>query len=466
MPHTLYDLLSNSLILQQTAPYIPVSGLLALASASKSFKSLIHNSREAFRYLDLTTVKVVSVSESSAPIDVGGVSWRSQRMDEGLTEDEFYCGPIRGIFSNLERRGVLQHVRTLILDGLSVPAELVNQIVSEDRFRVHILSIREVKNLNERKLQQVLLHAVRDSRPVGALKLKGLYFFGPKPHRSSNAPAKAAARPSAVQSPTGVTSSEGAQIGAEWNQRSSTALSSSLVRTQDEWYQPAGRIFPRSFSPEWATTLQACSGKIAFNAVLCRGPRHNPESPSWLRPAIATIALGPTGCGGCGTCPESPALFHGPSWSTQHFPLLDPIPIHSYTLDAARTPATPRLSSPPPLIVRCEDCLRGRWCERCNKWWCESCYQEPVSRFQPTEMQQIEDMAQHGWAERGLGTKLKMGVHRDCFGCGRTCEHCKEIYIRRCKSCQQEYCIVDNEGSSDTTCDWCNHSGRRTRELY
>ena len=34
----------------------------------------------------------------------------------------------------------------------------------------------------------------------------------------------------------------------------------------------------------------------------------------------------------------------------------------------------------PSLIMRCEDCLRGRWCERCNKWWCETCYSEPVSR--------------------------------------------------------------------------------------
>ena len=30
--------------------------------------------------------------------------------------------------------------------------------------------------------------------------------------------------------------------------------------------------------------------------------------------------------------------------------------------------------APPPLIVRCEDCLRGRWCERCHKWWDEACY--------------------------------------------------------------------------------------------
>jgi hypothetical protein len=42
------------------------------------------------------------------------------------------------------------------------------------------------------------------------------------------------------------------------------------------------------------------------------------------------------------------------------------------------------------------------------------------------------------------------GVHRDCFGCGRTCEACKAKYIRTCNFCRAEYCIVDNEGSSET----------------
>ena len=46
-------------------------------------------------------------------------------------------------------------------------------------------------------------------------------------------------------------------------------------------------------------------------------------------------------------------------------------------------------SVPPPLIVRCEDCLKGRWCERCHKWWDESCYTGSTTA-QRTEIQQIE----------------------------------------------------------------------------
>ena len=44
----------------------------------------------------------------------------------------------------------------------------------------------------------------------------------------------------------------------------------------------------------------------------------------------------------------------------------------------------------------------------------------------------------------------QVGVHRDCFGCGRTCEACKVKYIRTCRFCRAEYCVIDNEGSSET----------------
>jgi hypothetical protein len=43
-----------------------------------------------------------------------------------------------------------------------------------------------------------------------------------------------------------------------------------------------------------------------------------------------------------------------------------------------------------------------------------------------------------------------MGVHRDCFECGRTCSECRARYMRTCRFCRAEYCVIDNEGSSDT----------------
>lgn len=398
LPLTLVDLLSNSLLLHQTAPYLTVSALLALARTCRTLHSLILQSPDSFRYLDLSTVRSAVIDAS--PIDTGGISWRAERMDEALTEDEFNSGPLRGVFSKLARRNVLRNVSTMVLDGLSVPADIVREIIAEDRFNVRILSIREVKNLRERKLMQILRYAVRPSRPEGTPKLKGLYYFGPRDPASVGLPSGRNALPPRTPRDRGVMSSEGAQIGAEWNERSNQALSAVLARTEDRWYQATGRMLRRQPILEWAETLEACEGVIHFDAVLCRGPRHDPRTAlshqasddltatvsQYLKPAVAMIALGPSGCAKCGMCAEGPATF-GQSPSS-HLPLLSPPPLHSSTIRAAQRPTVIDSAPLPPLIARCEDCLRGRWCERCNKWWDEPCY----STGTRTELQQQELM--------------------------------------------------------------------------
>lgn len=369
----LADVLSNDLVLRQTAPYLPVSATLALAAANKTFRGLIYGSPEAWRHLDLSKVK--SAILDTSPIDAGGISWRAERMDEALTEDDFYSGPLRGIFSKLHSKGVLRHVHTLVLDGLSVPADLVREIIAEDRFNVRILSLRDCKHLNHTKLQQVLRYAVRPGRPDGSPKLRGLYVFGhkdslqPLPSKSANA--------SSAVAPAGVLASEGAQIGSEWNSRSSTTLNNSLPSDdQQRWYGCTGRALTRTTSA-WADTLFDCQGIIAFDAVLCRGRRHDitlTNGKEFLPPAIAGVSLGPQGCEMCGSCPEGPAVF-GQS-EEKALPLIAPPPSHASTVSAAKRPDVANTSFPA-LIARCEDCLRSRWCERCNRWWCESCYQEP-----------------------------------------------------------------------------------------
>lgn len=363
LPPTLIDLLSNSLILRQTAPYVPSAGLLALASTSKSLRNITYNTPEAFRYLDLTTIRSAFID--SSPIDVGGVSWRAERMDESLTEDDFYAGPLRGIFSKLNRNHVLRNVQTMILDGLSVPADLVREIIAEDRYNVKVLSIREAKNLNQSKLQHVLRYAARPSRPEGTPKLKALYLFGPKDTPLSSQPSRMSSRPLGnSHSSQGVMSSEGAQIGAEWNYKSSEALGSLLGQPEDRWYRASGKDVIKRPATGWPETLRACEGIIAFDAILCRGPRHDitkTSSKDFLQPTIATVSLGPNGCDSCGSCPEGPAVFAS---SPEHFlPLLSPPPLHASTVRAAQRPGTDG-SDFPKLFVRCEDCLRGRWCER------------------------------------------------------------------------------------------------------
>lgn len=398
LPTSLADLLSNTLILRQTAPYLPVSALRNLSRTSRSLHHVILQSPEAFRYLDLSPVKS-AILPFDGPLDVGGVSFRAERMDEALSEDDFYSGPLRGIFSRLESLHLLRNVHTLILDGLSITAELVKDILTEERYNVRILSIREVKHLNERKLQQYLRYAVRPSRPTGTPRVKGIYMFGPRD------PVLLPPSPIAKKSPgfvsRGVMSSQGAQIGAEWNQKSSEALNVVLAKTEDKWYQSSGKVIPKRPSADWAEILQACEGIVAFDVVLCRGPRHDPSKayltqvsagglphPSaFLRPTIATVALGPSGCETCHSSPEGPAMYgYSPS---QQLPLLTPVPLHGSSLRAAQMPHTMDGSSAPPLIVRCEDCLKGRWCERCHKWWDEDCYATSTVA-QRTELQQTE----------------------------------------------------------------------------
>lgn len=383
LPITLIDVLANSVVLRQLAPYIPVRSLLSLSATNREIRGIIVSQPEPWRHLNLTGVKYAMIE--SSPIDIGGFSWRAERMDESLTEEDFYAGPLRYILKGLHQKRILRYVQTLVLDGLSVPADLVREIVAEDQYSVRILSIRESNNLNQSRLQQILRYITRPTRPEGTPRLKGVYFFGPKESKRPVIWQQRELPPAA----SGVMDSEGAQIGAEWNRRSSVALGICIRDDETKWYGCTGRVMKRPVS-DWPDTLQACKGLINFDAVLCRGPKHDitkVDSNEFLQPAIATVALGERGCETCGSCPEGPAAFgHSPEYM---LPLISPPPSHSSTIKAAQY-VQPTDSRFPRLILRCEDCLRGRWCERCNRWWCEDCYREPVHRVQRTELQQVE----------------------------------------------------------------------------
>lgn len=82
----LLNLLSNSLVLYQTTPHLPIPSLLALGATSKAFRSLIHDTPGVFRYLNLTRIKAASFE--LAAIDNGGEVWRNVQLDENVTEDE------------------------------------------------------------------------------------------------------------------------------------------------------------------------------------------------------------------------------------------------------------------------------------------------------------------------------------------------------------------------------------------
>jgi hypothetical protein len=80
------QLLSNTLVLRHTTPYIPITDLLALAATCRACKPLLYETPGVFRYLDLRAVK--SAQFDIEGIDHGGETWRSVQLDENLTEDE------------------------------------------------------------------------------------------------------------------------------------------------------------------------------------------------------------------------------------------------------------------------------------------------------------------------------------------------------------------------------------------
>jgi len=310
-----------------------------------------------------------------------------------LMNSSFYGGPLRGAFRELRRRHILENVQTLVLDGLSVTSELLTEIILDKSFNVRLLSVREVQNLNERKLMQALEYSVRPTRPDNAPRLQGLYIFGkrdaPESPNSELHTISGISAPSVQAAPPlgGVTASQGAQLGAQFNQRSRDALSAALQGDGDELFGRLGVLYPRPPMHEWARTMEVCRGLISFDGILCSGPRHNWMSAStsedldqrpWylkpvahLPPAVAMIAL--QGCSSCHSAPEG--ITHYGVTPFQDLPLLAPPPFHSSTIKAATRANKTIDDKKARLLRRCQDCLRGRYCESCNKWWCEDCYE-------------------------------------------------------------------------------------------
>ncbi|KAM0490636.1 hypothetical protein ACHAP8_011325 [Fusarium lateritium] len=249
---TLFDTLYNSLILRHTLPYLPVSGLLNLAATCRDIRYLLHETPGVFRHLDLTRVKTAHCQDTPDKSERDLAVWHNVNLSDYLTEDDFYAGPLRGIFSTLRQRDILVHVQSLILDGLSVTAELCHDIINDPNYSVRMLSIRGAQNLNHGKLRAALAYACRSSRPENTPRLKALYVFGDHKDEQTDA---------------------------------------------DAWWSRKGRVLESTNDmDDWAQCMLACQGIISFDAVLCQGPRHA-NSPAFgktflhLRSAVAQAVV-------------------------------------------------------------------------------------------------------------------------------------------------------------------------------
>lgn len=267
------------------------------------------------------------------------------------------------------------------------------------------------------------MYAIRPSRAENTPRLHTMYIFGPKDALPIPRAQKHKVKYPAGIDPSygGVTSSLGAQIGAEWNQRSGHNLAEELRRTGDKWFQASGKLFARQPSPDWASILLACRGIINFDAVLCSGPRHSSstapynldskhlpvDAESRLFPRIATHALG--GCYGCGSAPERFAIF-GQS-PLQRFPALAPLHLHASTEKATKSPINNNTVTSQRLLARCSDCLMNRFCEGCLKWWCENCYEVTTNTIAPSTEWDVDNQAVVSVGDAGRkNVKVYMGL--------------------------------------------------------
>ncbi|RCI15857.1 hypothetical protein L249_2541 [Ophiocordyceps polyrhachis-furcata BCC 54312] len=470
---SLYDTLHNSLILATVAPYLPLSSILNLAATDKAFRALVYSTPGVFRHLDLSCLRQarLELSDSDDSDDTTDF-WHSPRLDGSVTEDDFYSGPLRGIISNLRRRDILSVVQTLVLDGLSVTAELCRDIINDASLNVRILSLREVTNLDHVTLRAVLRYACRKTRPDNTPKLRALYIFGDK-----------------EWSPPPPRSGYAAPTGSDWNHKSRRALSSSLRRDGDAWWARRGRMITGGTAHDWGDCMLACDGIIAFDSVVCQGPRHRnsparPSPPIELHPpAAATFAV--SACAGCGSAPEG--LVH-PTRLPARLPLLAPLPISSSSVVAATTPHHPYQ----PFVGRCGECIGDRYCLACHRWWCENCYKSPGQAvvidddattpegFVAAVKIEVRNLRCHqcdydyertdplfvtfiGIAlDAPCGCALTLSnpsslhmaaqnrISKSCWECGNNCDACIDQTQRVCRKCCGGYCIIHNEGSSSS----------------
>ncbi|KAK6539174.1 hypothetical protein TWF694_009418 [Orbilia ellipsospora] len=352
-PPSLLDLLSNTLIFNLIIPHLPIASRLALSSTSRACHDILKTSPDTFRRLDLSGV--LSPFIDRTPLDSGGISWRAQRMDEALMEEEFYSGPIRGLFYSLHKQNILKNVSTLILDHMYITTDVMSEIIldTQGKFNVKILSVLGTQQFLS-SVSDIIKQALRPGRPEGYPQLQALYIFGlertwPVDRKKERRVARRRQLPNDLHQPV-------------------------PDAPLEEWYLPASVPFvTQSWKQEAIQIIEAAEGMIQFDGILCRGPKHstilNAKMVFPYPAEPAEIALG-AGCMECGTSPEGPAVYgeSPPHW----LPLLAPPPFTGSAKEASR-PTRLQDGSFPPLYARCTLCVRHRQCCKCQRWICENC---------------------------------------------------------------------------------------------
>jgi hypothetical protein len=343
---TLLDLISNHLVLAQLAPYLSTSALFHLAITSRSFSEALRGDPKAFQRLDLSTVRGVpfELCEDEAP-------------EEHVLFDKHsdgpwarYCLPLMKLASTSWKWDILPRVQTLILDRQYIHSDTLRDILLDGACQIRLLSLLGVWGLDRIEFQSLIDDIFRGGRRGDGPRLEGIYYFG--------APL--------------VSKKFQEQVDDE-STLATAAKESGSPSTDDDlntWYRHSQVAFQAPRIEFDSALLRVTQGVVVWDAVLCRAPRHTYPHDRFIVPAIASVALGPTGCHICHSSPE------GPGRTVNQLPLLSPPPLHSSSIKVAQEiPSDKKYIAPLPFYARCVNCLKNRWCACCNKWWCEDCYQ-------------------------------------------------------------------------------------------
>lgn len=303
---SILQLLQNTLVLRHTSPYIGLNGLISLAAASRSFRSLLFGTPQVFKRVDLSNNKLCTTMTQkgserhdaliSSMLEMHG--WDGTAVQR--TFEEYLSRPLDSIMGHLVQLNLLMEVRVLILDGLAVPDFFLCALLcGEIKHNIQLLSLRGVEELNADTLAKCIRYLIRSSRPRHQPGLRGIYYFTPRKttfweHYTTRSNTAAA-------SAIGVTNSLGARLGSERATPDLSAQSNSWASSPDcdIWYHMLGEVQVKHTDQLWADLLDACDGLIAFDATICRHDRNIYGDP---RPKIANIRL--SGCHSCRSSPE------------------------------------------------------------------------------------------------------------------------------------------------------------------
>lgn len=340
----------NGYLLLATTPYLLPEELLALSRCSRSFHALVTQSPSVWRHVDLS-----AAPSSSTALSPLGTSLR--------------CRPAQ----LLRQPHVLRDVQTLVLDGLlSVTTQLLRELLcstTTPQYRIRLLSIRRCPNLDSLQLSGLFRHLARPARERRLGELRGCYLF------------------------SDMDSTEHVRL---------------VQPRKGRFVDRQSLIDNDKTEHDWVATLQACAGELAFDTRLCSGPRHSqyhdhnhddhnhdynhnnhshhagaheipaPAPASTPFPdRIACVRL-TGGCAVCHSSPEARLRRKTPGQGSGHeLPpvVIAPVPLTTSSLRAACS--VPGYDGDDggarQDVLRCETCVTNRMCNKCDRWWCETC---------------------------------------------------------------------------------------------